>query len=96
MGTLGGKRPGAGSKAGKVKHVMVLRETQPGRYEQIEEATDADLTPLAVMADNMGFFHGARRELMAVIMAMPRSGRRRRTPRCKRCKTWPACCKCER
>ena len=37
----------------------------------IAEATDADLTPLAVMQANMEFFHRKAGELMAVIMSLP-------------------------
>jgi len=50
---------------------VILRETQPGRYEQIAAATDADLAPLAVMQANMEFFHRKAAELMAVIMSLP-------------------------
>ena len=50
----GGPRPGAGRKPTKVEHVILLRETQPNRYEAISEATDADLTPLAVMHGEHG------------------------------------------
>ena len=49
----GGPRPNSGRKPAKVIHQVILRETQPGRYEQIADATDADLTPLAVMMENM-------------------------------------------
>ena len=63
----GGPRPNSGRKP-KVIHQVILRETQPGRYEQIADATDADLTPLAVMMENMKFFHRKAGELMAVIM----------------------------
>ena len=54
-----------------MEHVILLRETQPNRYEAISEATDADLTPLAVMQANMEFFHRRAAEVMATIMAMP-------------------------
>ena len=69
--SAGGKRPGAGRKPEKIVHQIILRETQPGRFEQIAEATDEDLTPLAVMQDNMAFFHRKAGELMAVIMQLP-------------------------
>ena len=68
---LGGARPNAGRKPMKVEHTIVLRETQPGRFEAITEATDADLTPLAVMHDNMAFFRRKAREVLATIMALP-------------------------
>ena len=69
--SAGGTRPGAGRKPEKIVHQIILRETQPGRFEQIAEATDEDLTPLAVMQDNMAFFHRKAGELMAVIMQLP-------------------------
>ena len=70
-GKNGGVRPGAGRKPAKVIHQLILRETQPGRFEQIANATDEDLTPLAVMAENMRFFHRKAGELMAVILSLP-------------------------
>ena len=54
-----------------MKHAILLRETQPGRYEAIAKATDEDLTPIAVMQANMEFFHTRAAQLLATIMALP-------------------------
>ena len=54
-----------------MKHVILLRETQPNRFEAIAEVTDADLRPLAVMHANMEFFHRRAAEVIATIPAMP-------------------------
>ena len=67
----GGPRPKFAGSRPRCSTKIILRETQPGRFEQIAQATPADLTPLAVMHDNMRFFRTKARELLAAIMAVP-------------------------
>ena len=53
-----------------MKHQLVLRDTQPHRFEAYERG---QLSALDVMRDNMEFFHHRAAELLATIMAMPLS-----------------------
>jgi len=65
----GGKRnPPGGRPSTTMKHQILLRDYQPGRYERYEAG---ELSALDVMRDNMEFFHRRAAELLATIMALP-------------------------
>lgn len=66
---IGSPRPNAGRKPIHVEHALMLRETQPLRYEILRQAGDLDA--LEVMRENMHFFHIRAAEVLATIMATP-------------------------
>ena len=87
----GGPRPGNGRKSISADHEIVLRETQPLRYEMLRQAGDLDA--LEVMRENMHFFHIRAAEVLATIMALP-LGRDAEGEQLQALKDWAGIVKC--